>query len=188
MGQNKAFLKYKGLSFIERIIKKLASVTGSIIIVTNKPELYFELRAVAEVVPDIYPSRGPLGGIHAGLKISPTLLNFVVACDMPFIDHTLVRYMIKEAEEFDVVVPKIGTYLEPLHAVYSKNCLKPIENMLHENIYKLTAFYHLMKVKYIEENQLKQFVDLNRVFYNVNTPSDMKKIATMRYKEGGLER
>ena len=71
-------------------------------------------------------------GIFTGLTVSQSLYNLVVASDMPFLNRTVLSYMVQLATGFDLVVPRLGDMLEPLHAVYSKNCLTPMRHMIEE--------------------------------------------------------
>jgi molybdopterin-guanine dinucleotide biosynthesis protein A len=124
---------------------------------------------------DIYPGRGPLGGIYTGLAASTTVYNLVVACDMPFLNPDLLNYMIQVEPAFDLVVPRVGKLTEPLHAVYSKNCLSPIENLLKENKLQVYKLFSLVKVRYVEAVEIDRFDPKHLSFFNINTETDLKK-------------
>ncbi|KAB2954573.1 molybdenum cofactor guanylyltransferase [Heliorestis acidaminivorans] len=173
MGMNKAFLPFGQKVLIEHIMEELAQVTQEIIIVTNEPALYKDIEAT--ITPDLLPYKNPLCGIHAGLTVSSNHYNFIVACDMPFIQKTSIDELLHLSEGYDVIVPKIGTYLQPLYAVYSKNCIHAIEVTLHKGVGKITDFYNLVKVRYIEEDVLNHWESLDQLFFNVNTPEDYVK-------------
>jgi len=185
MGTNKAFLEINQTSFIERIINELKQVVEEIIVVTNNPDAYSHISA--KVVTDIIPQKGPLSGIHAGLTASLHRYNLVVACDMPFINHNLARFMLGRSEGYDVLVPQFGDYLEPLYAVYSKNCLEPIEDCLKKGARKVIAFYPQVRVRYLGADVINKLVKDQKVFFNVNTPKDLtlaKEIAGEEGNEG----
>ncbi|NPV26320.1 MAG: molybdenum cofactor guanylyltransferase [Firmicutes bacterium] len=171
MQMNKAFLIIDRERIIEHIISVLRQILREIVIVTNEPELYAGLGG--KVVSDVIPQQGPLSGVHAGLLAASHQHGFVVACDMPFVSVQLIQYLLGQTTaEDDVVVPRLGPYLQPLHAVYSKRCIPAIEECLHHDIHKLTAFYSRVRVKYIEEELIRQLADPDEVFFNVNTPAD----------------
>lgn len=164
---NKAFAEISSQRLIERVVHVLKSVLPKVIIVTNTPEDY--QISNAETVLDILPGRGPLGGIHAGLIASPYELNFVTACDMPFINKELVKYLVDQAAaDDDAVVPVIGGYPEPLAAVYRRTCIKYIENVILADIYQVKSFYKFINVKYIPEEELLGFGG-EKLFFNINT-------------------
>lgn len=179
--ENKAMIKIASQRLIDRIVEILASVFPKIILVTNTPEQYKNLGV--QMVMDIIPGKGPLSGIHAGLISSPFDLNFVTACDMPFINGDIVRYLVEQtAVSDDAVVPVIKGYPEPLAAVYRKTCIKPIEDSLTENRYQVKSFYPFIRLKYILEKELLEFGG-GRNFFNINTKDDFRIALNMEQEK-----
>jgi molybdopterin-guanine dinucleotide biosynthesis protein A len=178
LGTDKSFINVNGQSLIEHIVAKLTRLSDDVIIVTNSPDEYDHLEA--RLVGDIYPGKGALGGIYSGLRAAANAYSLVVACDMPFLDPNLLRYMIILAREHDVVIPRIGGLPEPLHAIYSKNCLEPIDRLLARGDLKIIDFFSEVRVRYVEEGEVDIFDPQHLSFFNVNTPHDleeMKKLA-----------
>ena len=178
LGMDKSFVNVKGQSLIEQIVAKLTRLSDDVVIVTNSPEKYDHLEA--RLVGDIYPGKGALGGIYSGLRAVANAQSLVVACDMPFLDLNLLRYMILLACGHDVVIPRIGEFLEPLHALYSKSCLEPIDRLLARGGLKIVDFFSEVRVRYVEEEEVDIFDPQHLSFFNVNTLSDleeMKKLA-----------
>jgi len=173
MKKNKAFLKVGQLRIIERILIELKEAGLDPLIVTNSPEEYTHLGV--PVIVDLIPRQGPLSGMHAGLVTSKYNYNLVVACDMPFIHRVLAEYLLAKAAGFDAVVPQIDGLAQPLFAVYSKNCIQPIERCLNSNIRKTTAFYPDINILMVNEEIVRSLVDPEKVFYNVNTPEDWQE-------------
>jgi molybdopterin-guanine dinucleotide biosynthesis protein A len=106
----------------------------------------------------------------------------VVACDMPFLNLPFLRYMALVAPSCDVVVPRIGEYLEPLHAVYSARCVKPIEMLLAEGPKRVAALFHKVSVYEVNEDKVRLF-DAELSFFNVNTPQDWDRAQQLSSKE-----
>jgi molybdopterin-guanine dinucleotide biosynthesis protein A len=178
LGIDKSFINVNGQSLIERIVAKLTRLSDDVIIVTNSPDEYDHLEA--RLVGDIYPGKGALGGIYSGLRAAANAYSLVVACDMPFLDLNLLRYMIILAREHDVVIPRIGGLPEPLHAIYSKNCLEPIDRLLARGGLKIIDFFSEVRVRYVEEGEVDIFDPQHLSLFNVNTLNDleeMKKLA-----------
>ncbi|MDH7576300.1 MAG: molybdenum cofactor guanylyltransferase [Bacillota bacterium] len=174
---NKAFAEIASQRIIDRIIALLRDVFPKLIVVTNSPSEYQDLEV--EVVKDLIPCRGPLSGIHTGLIISPYALNFVAACDMPFISGALAAYLVKQAtSDDDAVVPLIRGYPEPLFAVYRKTCLPFIETCLQAGNYKVTSFYDSVRVRYVPEAELIPLGGLKN-FFNINTREDLKQASNI---------
>jgi molybdopterin-guanine dinucleotide biosynthesis protein A len=99
-----------------------------------------------------------------------------VACDMPFIKKSLVQYLLNLIKEDDVIVPRTSDGLQPLHAIYSKNCLTPIKKVIDQGKYSIIDFYDLVKVKVVQENEFTAFDPLRESFINVNTPLELRSI------------
>lgn len=165
------------VNLLQRVVSCLSFYNSEIIIVTaSKQSLpvsvdYPKLKVEA----DIYSGNGPLGGIYTGLMASNHFYNFIVASDMPFLNRELISYMVKVSAGFDLVVPRVGNFVEPLHAVYSKNCLTPIENMLKQNILQIHLLFPLVKVKYIETEEIDKLDPEHLSFFNINTEADLKR-------------
>lgn len=176
MGTNKALLKIDGKTNIERIKEALEEVFSDIILVTNEMEEYRFLNL--PMVADIYPGKGPLAGIHSGLIASSYDVNFVVACDMPFISSNLAKYLIEQSDGYDVVVPKIGGKLHPLFSVFKKSNLSIIEDELKKEKLRIRDLFDLLKVRVINEDEIVDTIDedIERSFYNMNSPSDYEAV------------
>ena len=129
---------------------------------------------------DHYTVRSPLVGIHAGLSASRTDLTFVVACDMPHVEPSLVAYLLSQAEGFDVIVPVVRSYYEPLCAAYRRTCLKPIEKLIERGVMKVSELYSLVDVRKAGHEQIRQHDPKLRSFLNLNAPVEIKQPAQPR--------
>jgi molybdopterin-guanine dinucleotide biosynthesis protein A len=185
LGQDKASETIGDRSLLERVVSRLTSFNSDILIVSaserTSPQLngYPRLRTVA----DIYLNKGPLGGVYAGLKASDSFYNFVVACDMPFLNQALLRYMMQISAGFDLVVPRLGELVEPLHAVYSRACLAPIESLLKQGDLRLRRLFALVEVRYVEVEEIDRFDPQHLSFFNVNNEADMERAKKLARSE-----
>jgi molybdopterin-guanine dinucleotide biosynthesis protein A len=177
LGTDKAFLEIGGRVLIEGIVEKMARIGDEVIIVTNSPQKYRYLEVW--LVADVYPGRGALGGIYSGLKAARSHHSLVVACDMPFLDLRLLRYMILLSPGQDVVIPRVEGLTEPLHAIYSKRCLQPIARVLAAGDLKIIDFFTEVRVRYVEEQEIKLFDPQCLSFFNINTPADLEKARSL---------
>ncbi len=177
LGTDKAFLSIGDRVLIEGIVEKMARIGDEVIIVTNSLQRYSYLEA--RLVGDIYPGKGALGGIYSGLKAACHDYGLVVACDMPFLDLRLLRYMILLSPGQDVVIPRVGGLTEPLHAIYSKQCLQPIERVLAGGGRRIIEFFPEVRVRYIEEQEIQLFDPQSLSFFNINTPADLEKARSL---------
>lgn len=176
-GEDKAFLEIEGEPIIERLINKLRKLAGDIIVVTNSPEKYAHYPVT--VVRDEKPGLGPLMGIYSGLKVSSVRYNFVAACDMPFVNEALVSYMIDNRDNYDALVPKIDDELHPLCAMYSKNCISVIEEMLRQDRMDVRSIFPKLNVRFLERAELEKIDKKLLSLVNINTRVDFRKIVSM---------
>lgn len=130
-GLTKAKLLIRGEPIIGRIITVIKGLFPEIIIVTNKPEEFSEFNEFS-LVPDLIKNSGPLAGIHAALTSTTSDAVFVFACDNPFPDKKIIVSMINEfnINNHDVLVPRLGSFIEPLHAVYRRTLTNDIKTFL----------------------------------------------------------
>jgi len=172
LGFDKALLRLDDETLVERAVRKVATLSDEVIVAGGP--LPYPLPG-ARLVADVYPGCGPLGGIHAGLAAASNLHSLVVACDMPFLNLELLRYMVELAPGHDVVIPRWDDKLEPLHAVYSKNCLGPIERLIRGRDLRIVHFLPEVRVRYVGEEEIERFDPKHLSFFNINTPEDLER-------------
>ncbi|MFO7666545.1 MAG: molybdenum cofactor guanylyltransferase [Desulfobacterales bacterium] len=173
-GANKALMQVGGKQILDRIYDVFSNLFEEIILVTNDPVKYigWDLK----IVTDIYPYRSSLTGIHAGLFYSTKPYSFITACDTPFLNKKLIEAIICAVEpQTDIVIPETSTGLEPLCAVYSKRCQKPIENQIEKQEFKIDKFFNKVRVKKISDRELRAKDPELASFFNVNTPSSLER-------------
>ena len=177
LGCYKALVEVDGESLLQRVVSRLSFINGDIIIVIGKGSKPPKLTGFPRLrtVTDAYAGKGPLVGIYTGLLASDSFHNLVVACDMPFLNQELIRYMLGISPGFDLVIPRVGSLVEPLHAVYSKNCLKAMSRLIEEGGFKIDRFFSLVKVKYVEAEEIARFDPEHLSFFNINSEADLKK-------------
>ncbi len=173
LGRNKAFLEVKGQLLLERIIRRLQEVSEEIIIVASEADRYREFEAT--VIGDAYPGTGSLGGIYTGVKQASNSHSLVVACDMPFLDPSLLRYIQTLSPSYDVVMPRIGQHTEALHAVYSQACIPFMEKQLQNGDLRIIHFLPQVRVRYVEQEEIEIFDPEHLSFFNINTEADVEK-------------
>jgi molybdopterin-guanine dinucleotide biosynthesis protein A len=164
-------------NLLQRVLSQLAPFNGDVIIVTAGDKSLPQINGYRgfRIVTDIYPGKGVLGGIYTGLVASSSRDNLVVACDMPFLNQALLRYMMELSVGFDLVVPRLGDLVEPLHAVYSKGCLVPMERLLKQDNLEVRALFEMVKVRYVDSDEIDRFDPQHLSFFNVNTEADLEK-------------
>ena len=181
-GRPKALIEVGGRPIIERVVAALAPAVDDMLVVTNTPELYGFLRLA--MVGDVYPDHGALGGVYSGLKAAAGQAALTVACDMPFLHPEVVRLIADRAGEGDVVIPRVGSQLEPMHAAYGKACLPHIERRLVTGQLKIVELLACVRVVEIAEADVARFRDPRIAFMNVNTPAELERARALAAELG----
>ncbi len=186
-GRNKATEKIAGMTLVERVIKQLSLITHEIILVTNEDGSQFSEFDFLDVVSDIYPAKGPLGGIYTGLSISHTAANIVVACDMPFLNTALLSHMVEISPGFDAVIPRWpNNQIEPLHGIYSGSCVPVMKKRLENNQLSISECLKEMRVRYFNQEEFSKFDPDFQSFFNINNQADIElfnKIEAKKHRQ-----
>jgi len=170
----KANIEIAGNSILNRMLDSTKGLFDETILVTNSPE-NFNLQHDILLVSDIFLKRGPLGGIHAALKSSSCQAIFVFAGDMPMLNRSIIEEEIRfyKDQNCDVVVPRIGELIEPLHAIYDLSILKELEKLLMtDGNHAVRKFIKSLNIRYFE---LPSSEENLRAFTNINCPEDKLK-------------
>jgi molybdopterin-guanine dinucleotide biosynthesis protein A len=171
MGSDKALLKIGNLPAVEFQLQRLKPLFDEIILSTNAPEEFRHLDIPC--LPDIIPDRGPLGGIYTALLRAKNPYIFAIACDMPFISTALIDYLKEKCEGYDVTIPETERGLEPLHAIYSRDCVPAIKKHLEvDSKGRVIGFFPDVKVRVITKEEIALIEGGPQAFLNFNTPED----------------
>lgn len=172
MGADKAFLDFGGSTLLGRAIGVVRETSPNFAIVGDPAKF----AAYGAVIADLYPGCGALAGIHAGLLHSSAELNLMLAVDMPFVTRELLSFLFAAASEADaiVVVPRTARGFQPLCAVYRRAFAPAAEEALRAGHYKIDAVFPGVAVRVIEEDELVRAGFTEQLFFNVNTPGDLR--------------
>ncbi len=180
MGFDKQFLKLEDKSNIDLLIEKLSPIFDDFLIVTNKPNEYD--KEYIRVVSDEIKDKGPLSGIHIGLKESKSKYSYLIACDMPIVNLDYIRYMmdlIKRKQSY-AVVTKARIGIEPFNGFYSKDLIKPIETYLKGNKRDIKTLLETVDTTYISYKKALRMSPDWSMFLNLNTKEDLKIYESFR--------
>lgn len=167
MGTDKGLLLFEGKAMIQYVIEQMLPIFDKLVIVSNNPE--YEKFGL-EVIPDLIKDIGPAGGIYTALKHSETKLNFMVSCDMPFVNKEAVDFVFKNRNESQIVLLENQGKLEPLFGVYSKDCEDKWLQLIQQEKVKLQDMVLHFKFKKIPVENNEIFAA--SFFKNINTKAD----------------
>ncbi len=165
MRRDKSLLPVNGVPLIQHIARQLQPHFAQVLVSANDPEKYAFLGL--PVVPDKIPGQGPMAGILSALKASAHDLNFVMACDIPDVNFTVIHRLLEEMGDADAGVPvSEGGRLEPLFAIYRKSMIPVLEQCLRDGSRRMRAALEASKVRYLELGD-------SDWLRNLNTPEDL---------------
>ena len=169
-GEDKGLYKFKNKSLVQYSIDIAKEFTDDIIIMSANKE--YE-KFGYPVFKDIYPNRGPMGGIHTGLKQSKHQINLVLSCDTPFVNAKLIKHLLDEYKEEDVLISKTfnGKY-QSLIGIYHSRIFDSLETHISKNYLKIIEFIKQRNSRIIE---LPNKTEFERCFINFNQQSEIKK-------------
>ena len=180
--QDKAILKLNGKRLIDIVISKLKHIVEDNIIIVGPPEKHPSCK---QVVPDLFNQKGLMVGLYSGLKASTSQYNLVVGCDMPFLKVELLQYIEEKIDSNDIIIPRYAkSYIEPLCAIYSKDCLEIMKRNIEAGILSIRKVFPYLKVKYIEEKEIKSVDPELNSFFNINYKEDFIRAEELIRKTG----
>lgn len=188
-GSDKALLKIDGQPLLQRTAEtiKTALPAARITLVTSGPEQFLGLNSALPFIFDLYPGRGPLGGLHAALAYARTDWIFVTACDYPFISADLIQHLERQiSDDLDAVAPvQPDGRVQPLCAFYRiRPCLAVAEEFLTNNRPSppLRAILDRVLTRLVPFEEIADLPNAENFFLNVNTPDNLELAARIERK------
>lgn len=178
MGSDKALLTIDGQTLLERAIAVVAAIADDVTIVGDR-EAYH--RFGAEVIGDVYPGAGALGGVLTGLLAAQHEFVLVVACDMPFLSPILLAAMADQPRDYDVLLPVTSRpgverledrTCETLHAVYRRRCIPEFERRIANGELRIASALSGLSVRELNDDWLRRYDPDLVSFVNTNDPAE----------------
>lgn len=178
MGQDKAFLQLHGRTLLEHAMETARSVSTNVRIVGQQEKF----GAYGEVVEDTFLDRGPLAGIHAALRSSDDDLNLILAVDTPFIETTVLDYLIDAAAQTTklATVPRVAGHLQTLCAIYRRGFADIAEASLQAGRNRIDPLFTPEVAHVISEEEMQSLAFDPRMFDNLNTPEEYERALAHR--------
>jgi molybdopterin-guanine dinucleotide biosynthesis protein A len=179
MRWEKGLLPIGGEPLILRTARLLDPLVHNVIVV-GKVEIYTGLGL--RVIPDrtaaseseSAPVRTPLVGIATALSATVSPWNLILACDLPYLTPEWVSWLLSRAagSNAQIVMPLTSRGLEPLAALYRRECAALVLGALERGIRKATDGLAGCRIEYLEEDEWTAFDPGRRVLKNMNSPED----------------
>lgn len=171
-GINKSAQEIGGVTILSRMLSVISGLFNEIILVAKPEEETYRQYGLL-ITPDVITGKGPLAGIHSALIKASNNVVFVFAGDMPFLDESIIKRQLEWYYEYkpDILVPRMGDLIEPLHSIYSKKVTPALENYLRgSNRHAVRDFLLHAGAEYFELDASER---INKAFMNVNSLADI---------------
>jgi molybdopterin-guanine dinucleotide biosynthesis protein A len=172
LGCDKAQVLLADEPLLSHVLRRLTGLSDDVLLVT-RGDSGWPMDGV-RLVHDM-PYSGVMAGMAAGLSAARHDWCLLVACDMPFLDPALVRHMVTRRCGYQAVVPRLAVGLEPLHALYHRDCLDALHRCLERGERRVSAFCGMLHALYLDAAELADYSPDGRSFFNVNTPEDLAR-------------
>jgi len=179
IGRNKAMVELAGRPLISYPLAAIEEA-GLEPVVVAKPDTELPAlpcRTIRE--PDV--PQHPLCGLVAALRDAGERPVVAVACDMPFVSADLLAWLGSAPEP--LVATACRGELQPLLARYDSALLPELETAL-ERSEPLRRTVESLRARVIDESELARFGDPQRLCFNVNTASDLRRAEGLREAPG----
>lgn len=192
MGSEKWMLKVGEQTVLERIISVFYEACHELWIVMSAPDAKNSAK-LPELLPrfsrvricnDLESGAGPLAGLSQGLAQSSCRFNLVAASDMPFPSLRLANELFSICQNTGamVVIPEWNGRINPLFAVYRKDCLDSLIPYIHSGGRKVMDWLKSFPVKVVPEQKVRELDSTGMALFNMNRPEDYQ--AALRFHAG----
>lgn len=170
MGRDKALLPVDKTPLLQRVIDVAAPLSAHRLLITNTPASHalFSWPHVA----DIYPDKGPLGGLYTALSYAETDYLLLLACDLPYLNGAFLRFLCQQIDEHQAVVPDSTDGLQPLCALYSRGILENVRLAIEQNRLGMRRLLAELNIRTLSAAESQPYDPDGRLFTNLNTPED----------------
>ena len=176
MGSSKALLPFGAETMLQRVLRLLGEVVSPIVVVAALDQELPALPRDVTVTRDEREARGPLEGLRAGLKALPRNVEraYVTSCDVPLLVPNFVRQMLDLARGYDVAVMEVDGFTHPLSAVYRRETLPFVEDLLAHDRLRPVFLFEAVKTRRVRPEEMTADPEL-RTLRNLNTREDYER-------------
>lgn len=180
MGAPKSLLELGGEPLVARMARLVEPLVRAVTVV-GAPDLYRGLSL--PVIPDRSfgqennRAHSPLVGIATALSATVSAWNLILACDLPYLTGEWIDWLLARAADSrgQIVMPRSSTGLEPLAALYRRECADPILRALKRGTRKVTEAISQLEIEYVNHAEWSALDPDGTVLKNMNTPEDYRE-------------
>jgi molybdopterin-guanine dinucleotide biosynthesis protein A len=182
MGRDKGLLDFGGVPLVLHTARLLEPLVSQVTVV-GSPGKYAKLglREIADGAQAQCgldrPGSGPLAGIATALAATRSSWNLIVACDLPYLTSNWLEWLLSRAlrSRGEAVVPRTERGIEPLAAVYSRECGRPIAAALARGVRKVSDAIEELRADFVYPREWRGIDPSGLVLRNMNAPEDYEE-------------
>lgn len=137
MGRDKALLIRDGKSQLSHMVSLLDAVVDRVFVSTRDDQTGDAERSRFNLIVDRYDDMGPVAGILTALQEYPQVDWLVVACDLPNIDDSTLRFLLKNVSDIQPFTAFSSSHdglPEPLCAVYKAGSDQVLREFIDDGV------------------------------------------------------
>lgn len=166
MGRDKALVTLGGKTLLERAVERWQGYGAGLQLSVGPAERAVLVPDGIPAVADLYPERGPLGGLQAGLCACDTPLLLLVAVDSPFLGPEQADLLLDAIGEADACVYTLNGRPQPLFGLYKRGCRTAAESLILRGDNRMRALLDECRTVYVPTEEAA-------MFRNLNTPGEL---------------
>jgi len=174
MGVPKATLPFGPETMLQRVVRLLGTVVSPIVVVAAREQSLPELPDDVKITWDEREQRGPLEGLRAGLKALPNSVEvaYITSCDVPLLEPAFVTRMVELLGDHDIAVMEIDGFPHPLSAVYRRDTLPHVQDLLENNKLRPVFLFDAVRTRRVRPEEMLSVDPQLRTLRNLNTRED----------------
>ena len=174
MGVPKATLPFGPETMLQRVVRLLGAVVSPTVVVAAREQSLPPLADEVVITYDEREQRGPLEGLRAGLKALPNSVEFayITSCDVPLLVPAFVERMVELLGDHDIAVMEIDGFQHPLSAVYRRDTLPHVENLLQNDRLRPVFLFDAVRTRRVRPEEMISVDPKLRTLRNLNTRED----------------
>jgi molybdopterin-guanine dinucleotide biosynthesis protein A len=172
MGRDKGLTEFKDRPMIQHVIDHIEPICDQILISANRDEYNkFGYQVVRDEIKDI----GPAGGIISCLPHAKHTKCIIISCDLPYASKIFIEQLLSVSEKYEITIPRMDNYLQPLCAIYSKDILPRFKSLVDQGQYSMQKLVNRFTLNIVDQYDLSK-VDFQVELRNINSLADLKHL------------
>ena len=177
IGFNKANVRFRGESLLEKTIKTHEEIVKNIYLIGKSSSQKSNIQTIKDKISNI----GPIGGIYTAMLAIESDLYLITPCDMPFLTADILKELLRRhTDRSEAVILRSAKGIEPLVGVYSRSVMNTIRTQIEQKKY---ALYDIIKKINTEFLDVQVNHNHHNLLFNLNTIEDYQYLRKWEIKK-----